>query len=229
MLAKREVSEPIWNYNRPENLSRGHCSASCLRLARAHRWAVSSPTFCHELVATVRFILNLRHDLAPRTSKWPIASLRDRSKRAFDRLVGKRRPSADDVPHLRGTRSLDVHQSQRLAVERVLDQVVGAARDLNTAAAAMRLHAARQVDRLAPQIIDEFLATNDTGDHGTRIDSDAERELTATEPALCNGGLHIKREVDEGDGMVKPRARHAGGDHVAIANSLYLFQVVLLD
>ena len=69
----------------------------------------------------------------------PIASLRDRSKRPFDRLVAKRRPSADDVPHLRGARSLDVHQSQRLAVKRVLDQVVGAARDLNTAAAAMRL------------------------------------------------------------------------------------------
>src|ERR1700722_8664976 len=179
----------------------------------------------------VRCAPNSDHSIAgvAKEAMGPIASLRHRSKRPFDRLVGKRRPSADDVPHLRGARSLDVHQSKRLAVERVLDQVVGAARDLNTAAAAMRLHAARQVDRLAPQIIDEFLATNDTGDHGTRIDSDAERELTATEPALCNGGLHIKREVDEGDGMVKPRARHAGGDHVAIANSLYLFQVVLLD
>ena len=67
----------------------------------------------------------------------PTASLRDLSKRPFDRLVGKRRPSADNVPHLRGARSLDVHQSQRLAVKRVLDQVVGAARDLNTTAAAM--------------------------------------------------------------------------------------------
>ena len=58
---------------------------------------------------------------------------------------------------------------------------MGAARDLNTTAAAMKiLHAARQVDRLAPQIIDEFLATNDAGDHGTRIDFDPERELTAT-------------------------------------------------
>jgi hypothetical protein len=85
--------------------------------------------------------------------------------RPFDRLLGKRRPSANDVPRLRGIRSLDVHQSQRLAVKRVLNQLVGAARDLNTAAAAMRLHAARQVNRLAPQIMPQvnlpqaFIAT----------------------------------------------------------------------
>ena len=52
-----------------------------------------------------------------------------------------------------------------------------------------------------------FPAHANTGDHGARIDSHPERELTATEPALCNYGLHIKREVDEGDGMIKPLGR----------------------
>src|SRR5579872_3749177 len=93
----------------------------------------------------------------------------------------------------------------------------------------MRLHTARQVHRLAPHVIDEFLATDDAGDHGTRIDSDPERELTATELTLCDDGLHIKREVNEGGGVVRPQTWDAGGDHVAIANRLYLFQVVFFD
>ena len=62
-----------------------------------------------------------------------------RRKSGKQAIVGR----ADDVPHLRGPAPLtSINPSEtvnlaRLAVKRVLDQIVGAARDLNTAAAAM--------------------------------------------------------------------------------------------
>src|ERR1700722_10655254 len=56
------------------------------------------------------------------------------------------------VPDLDLARAFDLDYSHRFAVERILDQFVGVAGDLDTSRASMRFHATRKIDSAA-QII----------------------------------------------------------------------------
>jgi hypothetical protein len=60
----------------------------------------------------------------------------------------------------------------------------------------MGFHAARQVHRLAPEIIDELLAADDASDHRSGIDADAERKRLAAECPARHGVTHVEGELD---------------------------------
>src|SRR6185437_16275716 len=111
----------------------------------------------------------------------------------------------------------------------VPDQFVGAAGDLNASRTSMRFHATREIDRLSPEVVGEFFAANDASHHRTGVYADAEGELATAEQRARDGGLHVEGQVDKCGRVVWPAARHAGSDHVAVANSLDLLQVVFLD
>ena len=93
----------------------------------------------------------------------------------------------------------------------------------------MRFHAARQVHRRAPEIVDELLAADDAGDHRSGIDADAERKPLAAECPARNRVAHVEGKLDQSQRVVGSLARHASGDHVAVADRLDLFEAVLLD
>ena len=67
----------------------------------------------------------------------------------------------------------------------------------------MRFHAAREVHRFAPQIVDEFLAADHAGHHRPGIDADPESQPSAAEGALRNGLAHVQRQLDQHPGMVR--------------------------
>ena len=93
----------------------------------------------------------------------------------------------------------------------------------------MGFHAAREVHGRSPEIVDELLAADDAGDHGPRIDADAERKRLAAECPARHGVAHVERELNESGRVVDPFTRHPGGDHVAVADRLDLFETVLFD
>ena len=115
------------------------------------------------------------------------------------------------------------------AVELGADQFVGAARDLDRPALPLGFHAAREVHRRAPEIVDELLAADHAGDHRPGINADAERKPLPAEGPARNGVAHVESKLDQSQRVVSPLARHASGDHVAVADRLDLFETVLLD
>src|ERR1700733_9030378 len=72
---------------------------------------------------------------------------------------------ADHTPHFHSACAFHLDGSGRFAAELGADQIVGAARDLDRPALPMGFHAARQVHRRAPEIVDELFAADDAGNH----------------------------------------------------------------
>src|ERR1700757_4855397 len=144
------------------------------------------------------------------------------------RLTTRRLP-ARHVPGFDGTCTLDLDRPAGLAIEFTTDPVERIAGDVNDAALAVRLHPAGHIDRLAPEVVDEFAAADDARDHRAGVDADAEGEPSPAERAPSDLGLHVEREVDQSLGVIGARAWHAGGHHVAVADRLDLLQVVLVD
>ena len=95
--------------------------------------------------------------------------------------------------------------------------------DLDAARHAVRLEAAGSVDGVAPQVVDELVAADDAGDHGTAVHADADRQLDAeTVAEACHGVLHRERHLRRRLGMVVSRLGEAGSDHVGVADGLDL-------
>src|SRR5580704_18226237 len=115
------------------------------------------------------------------------------------------RPS-EYVPHLHFVGAFHLDGPAGFAIELVLDQVVGAAGDLDGSARAVGFHAACQVHSSAPEIVDELLSADDTGHHRAGVDADAERELVIAECPSRHGLAHVDRKLHE-SGRVVGRSR----------------------
>ena len=112
------------------------------------------------------------------------------------------------VPHLHFIGALQLDGPAGFAVELVLDQVVGAAGDLDGPGLAVGFHTARQIHGRAPEIIDELLAADDAGHHWARVDANAEGELLVPECPARYRLPHVERELDEGGRVVQSLAWH---------------------
>ena len=95
----------------------------------------------------------------------------------------------------------------------------------------MRLHAARHVHRVAPQVVEEAAAADHAGHDRARADADAQPEIAAI--ALGEAGLRalaqLERETGECLRVIGARARNARRDHVAVADRLDLLDLVAID
>src|SRR5688500_18209806 len=101
--------------------------------------------------------------------------MRPRSVRGRSRSVnrdGRGRPLqvsavafGHEIPSFHVAFALDRNSAAVLAEELVLEQLVGGAGDLDAVGGALRFHAAGRVDRVAPEVVKEALATDDAGDH----------------------------------------------------------------
>jgi hypothetical protein len=87
----------------------------------------------------------------------------------------------------------------------------------------------REVHILDPQVIDEFLATNDASDDRAGVGTHTKRQPRTSELPFINGSWHIEGSIDQRSRVVWPGARYTRGYHVAVPNRLDLLQAVLLD
>ena len=133
------------------------------------------------------------------------------------------------MPNLGVAGALDHDRALRPAVERVLDQFVGAAGDLDRAALALRFHAAGDVHDVAPQIVDELLAADHARHHRPGVDADAEGEPPTAEGARRRSPPACRARDRPGPRMVGALGRYAGRDHVAVADGLDLLDTVAVD
>src|ERR1700733_12044664 len=113
------------------------------------------------------------------------------------------------VPHLHIVGALQLDGPSGFAVELVLDQVVGAAGDLDGPARALGFHTARQIHGRAPEIVDELLAADDAGHHRAGVDANAERELVIAECPRRHGLAPVDRKLHESGRMVGTLPRHS--------------------
>src|SRR3984885_11230427 len=99
------------------------------------------------------------------------------------------------TPHFHSARAFHLDGCGGFAFELRANQIMGAARDLDDPALPMRFHAARQVHRRAPEIVDELLAADHSGNHRPGIDADAERKRLAAKCPVRNSVAHVEGKL----------------------------------
>ena len=112
-----------------------------------------------------------------------------------------------------------------IAAAQALVRAVG---HLNVASDTVRFHTARSVDCVAPQVVAEFLPSDDAGHHRSGVDAYAKLKRLAT-GVLMVGHLvaHGECEVGHCLGVVTPRFGEPTGHHVGVADRLYLLEAVM--
>src|SRR5207302_2306397 len=112
-----------------------------------------------------------------------------------------------------------------LALEVVPEELVSCVGDLDPVRRALRLHPARDVDRVTPEVVQEPLPADDAGDDRARVDPDAQLEPEVADAIARSGGLdHVEGEEGKDPGVVGSRVGDARGDHVAVADGLDLLE-----
>ena len=89
-----------------------------------------------------------------------------------------------------GDQKIRLHVSLALYVELasffagvfVLDQVVCFFADLNGAFDPFGFHATGRVDNVAPEVVCEFVSSNDASDYRSRVDADSHPDFVAVDP-----------------------------------------------
>src|SRR6476660_1979669 len=158
---------------------------------------------------------------------WPWAGTPVRSLSRDPAELDRIRASPDQVPRLHVALALDRDGSARLADELVLDQLLRGSGDLDAVGRPLRLHAARGIDRVTPQVIQEALAADDAGNDGTRVDADPKLQTEIPDVRARSCGIdHVEGKRCKGLGVIWSRRRHARGDHVAVADGLELLYAI---
>src|SRR5688572_10703154 len=81
---------------------------------------------------------------------------------------------ADEAPRLDLPLALHLYEPERLDYEVVSQKLEGRARDLDRVGRPVRLHPARHVHGVAPQVVEEPAAPDHSGHDRPRADADAE-------------------------------------------------------
>src|SRR5918995_6588740 len=110
-----------------------------------------------------------------------------RSRGRFDR--------PDEPPRLDLALALHLDETERLGEEVVAQALPGRARDLDLVRHAVRLHATRHVDGVAPQVVEEASPPDHAGDHGTGADADPKSEVASVGEARLRALEHVEPEL----------------------------------
>ena len=93
----------------------------------------------------------------------------------------------------------------------------------------LRLHPTRHVHRVAPEVVQEALASDDAGHDRPGVDPDPELEAEVADGVVRPHGLaHVEGHERHHPGVVRAGRRHARRDHVGIADRLDLLDPVAL-
>lgn len=145
-------------------------------------------------------------------------------------VEGILRLEAVEKEHAQRPRVFGVDLSPILALEQVLDGLIGASGDVHPVGLSGRLHARRDVDGLSPHIVVEFLLADDAGHHRSAVQADA--HLPRLEPELDAVFVEAQKESADGergqagiDGMVHVRLWQAGRAHVGVSDGFQLLDI----
>src|SRR5262249_29129677 len=94
--------------------------------------------------------------------------------------------------------------------------------DVDGAGGAVRLHAARRVHGVAPQVVDELALADHARDDGAGVDADADAERLAAR----DRGAHLERGGGDGGGVIVAARGDAADHHVRVADRLDLLEPV---
>ena len=84
---------------------------------------------------------------------------------------------------------------------------------------------ARYIYRVSPDVIDEFLGSDDASYDRTRCNPDSELQGMSRQCELtCRNLVHRERQLGHRHAMRRRSRGQASGDHVSVANRLDLFQ-----
>src|SRR5829696_8038186 len=134
-----------------------------------------------------------------------------------DQYVGRHRSFALDLNQPSGLKSI--------AAAQTLVRAVGY---LNLASDTVRFHTARGVDCVAPQVVAEFLPSNDAGHHRSGVDAYAKlKRLAAGVVMVGHLVAHGECEVSHCLGVVGARFGQSASHHVGVADRLDLLQAVM--
>ena len=137
--------------------------------------------------------------------------------------------SSGEEPRRQAALALDLDQPARLELVPAAQPFFDRAGDLDLPGDPQRFHARGQVDRVAPDVVDELLGPDHPGDHRPAVDSDPELHA---EPRRRLDRLEargqVEREVRHPLGVVGRGIEQATDDHVRVADGLDLLKFVLL-
>src|SRR4051812_47807439 len=94
----------------------------------------------------------------------------------------------------------------------------------------MTLHAGRDVDCIAPQVIRELMDSNHARYHRAGVDSDAKLQgFPITRLTTRRSVKHIESDPDARLCVVGAPPRQPGNRHIGVANCLYFLDAMLLS
>jgi hypothetical protein len=138
-----------------------------------------------------------------------------------------RRPDQPVDDHV--SLAFQVNRLRRMKLEAMLQALVGSLIDLDDAGNAFAGDPTGDVHGVAPEVVDELLLADDTGDHRPGTDADAQFEAHLVELKSSCSRRHISSAMSaSARSDVAALVVEAGGHHVGVADGLDLLQAILL-
>src|SRR5439155_10817550 len=144
-------------------------------------------------------------------------------------IITLRGALADQKPSGHGALALDFDHATWLELETVFEQLVGCFANMDAAGDAVRLHAARRIDGVAPDIEHELLKADDATDARAGFDANPKIDLTfAARAAPVEARANVQCHPRNGRGVPGSTAGNPRDAHPVVANSPDLFDAVPL-
>ena len=84
---------------------------------------------------------------------------------------------------------------------------------------------ARYIYRVSPDVVDEFLGSDDASYDRSRCNPDSQLQGVSRQCKFtCRNFVHRERQLGHRHAMLRRSREQASGDHVSVANRLDLFQ-----
>src|SRR5882724_10230053 len=107
----------------------------------------------------------------------------------------------------------------------VVDPLIGGFRYLYAIGHSRGFEAACGIYRVAPDVIDKSMLTDDAGHHLSRMDADANLKVFAElRPDLTHRLNHAERHVGYREGMIRLFFRYPAGHHIGVTDGFDLFK-----
>ena len=128
-------------------------------------------------------------------------------------------------PRFHVAEALDRDGAARSEGECIPKQCGGSGGEVDGVERGAAFHAAGGVHGVAPEVVGEFVAANDTGGERAAVEAGAEVEIETTDVAdTVQRFVHAEREHGGGGRVIGARHGHAGNYHVGVADCLYLLE-----
>lgn len=123
--------------------------------------------------------------------------------------------------------ALDLHVAAFLEHEGVVDPVIDVLRHLNSAGDIGCLHPRRDIDRVAPHVVEELAGPDHSGHHGPGGQSDPQRHRAAPRILEIGDGVgQVQGQAGQRLDVIGAWLGYAGHHHVGVAGGLDLLQAM---